>query len=112
MLIISEHNSKVYSFENSDVYDNQYELLHNYVFQNVFDKERLKEIIDYEHDISIINQSITDGEIDFGFIMKPLAKNKFEDIVVKRQKLPPKSTFFYPKLHSGLVIQDLNSKVF
>ena len=53
---------------------------------------------------------VTD-KIDIGFIMKPLNKNKFEDLVMKREKLPPKSTFFHPKLHSGLVIQNLNTEV-
>ena len=111
ILIITENDSLIYTFQSNDMYDNQYKLLSDYILKNVFDDDRLNQVIDYNHDIISIEQSIKNKEIDFGFIMKPLNKNKFEDLVMKRQKLPPKSTFFYPKLHSGLVIQNLNSEV-
>ena len=111
ILIISENNSLIYTFQSSNMYDNQYKLLSDYILRNVFDDDRLNQVIDYNHDIISIEQSIKNKEIDFGFIMKPLNKNKFKDLVMKRQKLPPKSTFFYPKLHSGLVIQNLNSEL-
>ena len=111
ILIINENESLIYTFQSNDIYDNQYKFLSDYIFKNVFDDERLNQVIDYNHDIISIEQSIKNKEIDIGFIMKPLNKNKFEDLVMKREKLPPKSTFFHPKLHSGLVIQNLNTEV-
>ena len=111
ILIINENKSLIYTFQSNDIYDNQYKFLSDYIFKNVFDDERLNQVIDYNHDIISIEQSIKNKEIVIGFIMKPLNKNKFEDLVMKREKLPPKSTFFHPKLHSGLVIQNLNTEV-
>tara|TARA_Y100001960_G_scaffold310259_1_gene369562 strand:- start:5298 stop:6557 length:1260 start_codon:yes stop_codon:yes gene_type:complete len=111
ILVINENDSLIYTFKSKNMYDNQYKLLNDYILKNIFDDERLNQVIDYQHDFFSIQQSVKNKEIDFGFIMKPLNKNKFEDLVMNREKLPPKSTFFHPKLHSGLVIQNLDSEV-
>ena len=33
---------------------------------------------------------------------------QLRDVVLAGERMPPKSTFFYPKVFTGLVIQDFN----
>ncbi len=44
-----------------------------------------------------------------GFFLNPVGMNQLRDVVLAGERMPPKSTFFYPKVYSGLVIQDLQS---
>ena len=44
-----------------------------------------------------------------GFFLNPVGMSELREVVLAGERMPPKSTFFYPKVYSGLVIQDLNS---
>lgn len=44
-----------------------------------------------------------------GFFLNPVGMQQLRDVVLAGERMPPKSTFFYPKVYSGLVIQDLES---
>ncbi|MDE3257011.1 MAG: DUF1015 domain-containing protein [Gemmatimonadota bacterium] len=44
-----------------------------------------------------------------GFFLNPVGMEQLRDVVLAGERMPPKSTFFYPKVYSGLVIQDLRS---
>ncbi|MDE2998125.1 MAG: DUF1015 domain-containing protein [Gemmatimonadota bacterium] len=44
-----------------------------------------------------------------GFFLNPVGMKQLRDVVLAGERMPPKSTFFYPKVYSGLVIQDLQS---
>lgn len=44
-----------------------------------------------------------------GFFLNPVGMQQMRDVVLAGERMPPKSTFFYPKVYSGLVIQDLES---
>ena len=44
-----------------------------------------------------------------GFFLNPVGMEQLRDVVLAGERMPPKSTFFYPKVYSGLVIQDLQS---
>jgi uncharacterized protein (DUF1015 family) len=44
-----------------------------------------------------------------GFFLNPVGMSELREVVLAGEKMPPKSTFFYPKVYTGLVIQDLNS---
>jgi len=47
------------------------------------------------------------GELQMAFLLKPFPLDAFESIVGGGQRLPRKSTFFFPKLPTGLVINRL-----
>ncbi len=44
-----------------------------------------------------------------GFFLNPVEMGQLREVVLSGERMPPKSTFFYPKVYSGLVIQDLQS---
>lgn len=44
-----------------------------------------------------------------GFFLNPTGMDQLREVVLNDERMPPKSTFFYPKVFSGLVMQDLNA---
>ena len=64
--------------------------------------------VDYSHDPQGLVDRVDGGELQLAFLLKPFPMDTFEQIVGSGQRLPSKSTFFYPKLPTGLVIHQLD----
>jgi uncharacterized protein (DUF1015 family) len=50
---------------------------------------------------------ITDGECDAGFLLRPTPVQQVRDVAAAGETMPPKSTYFFPKLLTGLVFNPL-----
>ncbi|MBI4219369.1 MAG: DUF1015 domain-containing protein [Chloroflexi bacterium] len=84
-----------------------YARIHSEVFRAVFDEARESAVIGFQSDIGEALASVASGRRQMAFIMRPILPPQFETIVSQLQRLPPKSTFFFPKLPAGVVIQSL-----
>ena len=73
--------------------------------------DSLAQCLNYVHEGVEAEQRVRSGEYQLGFFLKPFPLGLFETIMDKGQRLPPKSTFFYPKLPTGLVINLLEGKI-
>ncbi|MHB8492126.1 MAG: DUF1015 domain-containing protein [Solirubrobacteraceae bacterium] len=51
---------------------------------------------------------LDDGAYDVAFFMRPTPVAKIRDIAAAGENMPPKSTFFYPKLLTGLLFNPLD----
>ena len=71
----------------------------------------LADYVAYIHDGVEAEQRVKSGEYQLGFFLKPFPLGLFERVVDGGQRLPPKSTFYYPKLPSGLVINPLEGRL-
>lgn len=63
----------------------------------------------YEMDISESLKKVKDGEFDAVFFLNPTKVEDVERVALAGQRMPPKSTYFYPKLLTGLVINKFNN---
>ena len=70
--------------------------------------ESLPRHVGYIHDHGDAAKQVASGENQIAFLLKPFPMVPFEEIVRQGQRLPRKSTFFYPKLPTGLVINQLD----
>ena len=61
----------------------------------------------YIHDHAEALELVASGARQMAFLLKPFPMDQFEAIVGDGHRLPRKSTFFYPKLPTGLVINQL-----
>lgn len=61
----------------------------------------------YVHDPEEAVEQVKEGKAQMAFFQRAIPMDLFESIVSRGQRLPPKSTFFYPKLPTGLVINRL-----
>jgi uncharacterized protein (DUF1015 family) len=73
--------------------------------------DSLSSSIDYVHDAGDAEAGIRKGELQMAFLLKPFPLDLFKEIMDLGQKLPPKSTFFYPKLPTGLVLNPLEGSI-
>jgi uncharacterized protein (DUF1015 family) len=55
-----------------------------------------------------VRQAVADSETSVGFYLNPVGMKQLRDVVLAGERMPPKSTFFYPKVFTGLVVQDFN----
>ena len=73
--------------------------------------DAMPEYLNWVHDHHDAVNRVVTGERQMAFLLKPFPMGRFEDVVGEGQRLPPKSTFFYPKLPTGLVINQLDDTV-
>ena len=69
--------------------------------------EAINQHVDYTHDHEAAVAQVASGEWQLACLLRPFPMDTFESIVGGGQRLPSKSTFFYPKLPTGLVINQL-----
>ena len=85
-------------------------VLEEKVLKTVLGNDAAKQA-DYSHDAQGLRDSISSKDLQIAFLLKPFPMDTFEEIVGGGQRLPSKSTFFFPKLPTGLVIHRLEGQV-
>lgn len=53
-------------------------------------------------------EMVSSGEYDAAFLMRPTPVDQVRDVAASGENMPPKSTFFYPKLLTGLLFNPLS----
>ena len=105
-IILMEYKNKIFTLDKGVETISTYEKLHS-VFDDLLGKENVINHIEYIHDNVSLKKKIKNNEIQLSFSMNALSKEYFLNCVSEGKLLPPKSTLFYPKLPTGLVIQYL-----
>ena len=59
--------------------------------------------ISFTHDGEAALQEVLSGRAHAAFFLSPIPATQIVEVVTTGERLPPKSTYFYPKLLSGLV---------
>lgn len=62
----------------------------------------------YTKDIDHAMGLVAERKADAGFIMNPVAVHQLKAIALNGERMPPKTTYFYPKVLSGLTIYRTN----
>jgi uncharacterized protein (DUF1015 family) len=76
-------------------------LLHSLVFGEIINEEDAG--IFYTKSLEEVFSLVKSGEYKIGFILPPLSAVDLFEVVLAGEKMPHKTTYFYPKLLSGLV---------
>jgi uncharacterized protein (DUF1015 family) len=63
-----------------------------------------EQAVSYTRDAAEARQAVLSGEAGAAFILNPTPIEAVTDRAIRGEKMPQKSTYFYPKLPSGLVI--------
>ena len=51
--------------------------------------------------------AVDNGSADCSFILNPTRVSEIRDVALAGEKMPQKSTYFYPKLTTGLVMNKI-----
>jgi uncharacterized protein (DUF1015 family) len=84
-------------------------VLHNLIIEKLLciGKEEIEDYIRYERYVDKAYSRVDDGEFEMVFLMNPTRVQQVEAVSKVGEKMPQKSTDFYPKLVSGLVAFDV-----
>lgn len=63
--------------------------------------------VEFVHDAEEIMQRVDVDSSYIAFLLNPVKMQQIMSLALKGEKMPPKSTYFYPKVLSGLVINKL-----
>jgi len=63
----------------------------------------------YVHLLTEVEECVAAGGCDLAALVPPVSMEHVEEISGHREKMPPKSTYFYPKLLTGLVYNSLKA---
>ena len=61
----------------------------------------------YARDLEQARELLSAGEYDLAFLLRPTPVEQVQAIAAAGETMPPKSTYFYPKLLSGLLFNPL-----
>ena len=83
-------------------------VLHNLVLERIFgiDKENManQKNLSYTRSLDEALAAVDEGKADCSFILNPTKVADIRDVALAGEKMPQKSTYFYPKLITGLVM--------
>lgn len=84
-------------------------ILHTLLIERVLgiSPERIEDHIRYERGVKETMQRVDSAEFQFCFLMSPTKPEQVKEVAQHRERMPQKSTDFYPKLISGLVFYDI-----
>jgi uncharacterized protein (DUF1015 family) len=63
--------------------------------------------VEYQHGFDEVSQALRDSEYAAGILIRPVSVNEIRRTAHEGLLMPPKSTFFTPKLQTGLVLREL-----
>jgi uncharacterized protein (DUF1015 family) len=66
------------------------------------------EDIVYSKDPDEVLQAVDEGNAEAGFILNPVQVAQLRSIALNDERMPPKTTYFYPKVLSGLTIYKMD----
>ena len=82
-------------------------VLHDLIFKQLLDIET----VFYEMDVRKCLQMVRSGEYKAAFFLNPTGVYDVERVALASLRMPPKSTYFYPKLLTGMVMNIFNNSL-
>jgi uncharacterized protein (DUF1015 family) len=82
------------------------EILEQWIFKNALglSDEETRQYVDFSQDAGEVVRLVGEAKVKAGFLLNATRMDEVWKRAEAGQKLPPKSTFFYPKLLTGLVM--------
>ena len=64
--------------------------------------------VTYQHGVGNVTRRVDDGDVDAGVLLRPATVAQILDIARGGERMPPKTTFFFPKPRTGMVFRALD----
>ncbi len=88
-------------------------ILHGMIINKIlgitFNDVTLKDYVKYVKEETEAISLVRSGQYQLAFFLNPTRIEQVREIAMARKVMPPKSTYFYPKLITGIVINNFNS---
>lgn len=86
-------------------------VLHALLLDDIFEKyknKKAEEYITYTHDAQEAISLVKKGQRSAAFLLNPVRVSKIIEVADLGERMPQKSTFFYPKLYSGIIMRKMD----
>ncbi len=83
-------------------------LLEKLLLTNLLKEVNYSERFIYSNNENEIVEYVNENPYNLGIFLNPISVNEVEKVCLEKELLPPKSTYFYPKLLSGLIMRRYN----
>jgi uncharacterized protein (DUF1015 family) len=85
-------------------------ILHSMIIESMLgiSKEKIEDHVKYEREPERAFARVDSGEFQLAFLMNPTKPDQVKAVAELGERMPQKSTDFYPKLVSGLVLFDIS----
>jgi uncharacterized protein (DUF1015 family) len=113
--LLLKHDERVYDFVNAHVSKEtkvfDVVILRDIVFKNMLKTGQLymNENILYARWTKEAVDKVNDGKASIAFLVNPISAKTVAEIAQQHELLPEKSTDFYPKMVSGLMMMDISA---
>ncbi len=61
----------------------------------------------YQHGVELIAERVASGTVNAGVLLRPATVGQIAQVAHARDRMPPKTTYFYPKPRTGFVFRSL-----
>jgi len=75
-------------------------ILHKFIFEKLLGINKFE----YEMDAELVIKKLKNGPFQAAFFLNPTEVHDVRKVALAGQRMPPKSTYFYPKILTGMVI--------
>lgn len=104
--IVTNDSDFIFKFSSKESLSVRYKnlgvmLLHGEVFGEIINEEKAD--ILYTKSVEEVVRLVRTGDYKLGFILPPVRAKDLYEVALSGEKMPHKTTYFYPKLLSGLV---------
>lgn len=82
-------------------------VLHQALLNPVLGADTLRHVA-FPHGVDEVVHALESGEAQAAFLVRAIPLGLFRKLASKGQRLPPKTTYFYPKLPTGIVLRTLD----
>jgi uncharacterized protein (DUF1015 family) len=65
--------------------------------------------VSYQHGVNEVLEKVTSGRFGSAILIRPVSLSEIRRTADTGELMPPKSTFFTPKLRTGMVLRPLNT---
>lgn len=87
-------------------------ILHSVLIENILGikPEQIEDYVRYEREFEDAITKVKNGESQLAFLLNPTRPEQVEKVAQNRERMPQKSTDFFPKLVSGLVAFEIGNR--
>jgi uncharacterized protein (DUF1015 family) len=84
-------------------------ILHTLLIEKVLgiESDKIEDHIRYERGAESTMRRVDSGEFQLALLMNPTRPDQVKEVAEKKERMPQKSTDFYPKLVSGLLFHNI-----
>lgn len=86
-------------------------ILEHLIMRNLLDSPAESGNVIYVHDAEQARKLVENGQYQLAFLLNPIPVTTIKAIADANDRMPGKSTYFYPKLPTGLVINRLDGRL-